>query len=80
MQKPDYSEAQQRRTATVRAGFTIRDAVGWSGLSRSALYRYASEGKLTIRKAGRTSIVDGGSLAALINSLPVAPLARREAA
>jgi hypothetical protein len=55
-----------------RAGFTILGAVTWSGLSRSALYRYAAEGRLVFRKAGRTTIVDGASLADLIAGLPTA--------
>jgi hypothetical protein len=57
-----------------RAGFTIPGAVTWSGLSRSALYRYAAEGRLIFRKAGRTTIVDGASLAGLIANLPTAQI------
>jgi hypothetical protein len=57
-----------------RAGFTIPGAVAWSGLSRSALYRYAAEGRLIFRKAGRTTIVDGASLADLIANLPTAQI------
>jgi hypothetical protein len=69
------------RNAAPRAGFTIPGAVDWSGLSRSALYRYAAEQRLIFRKAGRTTIVDGASLAALVESLPVAQIgAAKEAA
>ncbi|MGK7870779.1 hypothetical protein [Falsiroseomonas sp. E2-1-a20] len=57
-----------------RAGFTVRGASEWSGLSRSALYREAGAGRLVFRKAGRTTIVDGASLAALVASLPVAAI------
>jgi hypothetical protein len=57
-----------------RAGFPIPAACEWSGLSRSALYRYAGEGRLIFRKAGRTTIVDGASLAALVDSLPAAQI------
>ncbi|KAA2211446.1 MerR family transcriptional regulator [Teichococcus oryzae] len=53
-------------------GFTIKGACEWSGLSRTALYRAASSGQLLLRKAGRTTIVDGASLAALIEGLPFA--------
>jgi len=62
------------RPADVRAGFTISGAVAWSGLSRSALYREAGAGRLLFRKCGRTTIVDGASLAALVASLPVASI------
>lgn len=67
------------RPAEVRAGYSIRGAVEWSGLSRSALYRYAADGKLVFRKAGRTTVVDGPSLAALLAALPVADLSRKAA-
>jgi hypothetical protein len=60
--------------ADVRAGFSIQGAVAWSGLSRSALYREAGAGRLVFRKAGRTTIVDGASLAALVANLPVATI------
>jgi hypothetical protein len=70
------SEPARHHPAEVRGGFTIRGAVEWSGLSRSAIYRAAGEGRLTLRKAGRTTIVDGASLAALVASLPVADLVR----
>lgn len=68
------SAIKPRRPLEMRAGFSINAAVAWSGLSRSALYRAAAEGRLTFRKAGRTTIVDGASLAALIASLPVAQI------
>ncbi|MBX6740424.1 MAG: excisionase [Acetobacteraceae bacterium] len=64
--------AQQHEPQGVRAGFSIKAAVEWSGLSRTGLYRAAAEGRLIMRKAGRTTIVDGPSLAALVASLPVA--------
>jgi hypothetical protein len=81
MQRTEYADPQHHRPANARAGFTIRGAVEWSGISRTTLYRFANEGKLTIRKVGRTSIVDGASLAALVASLPVATFnGQREAA
>jgi hypothetical protein len=52
------------------AQLTIPRAVNWSGFSRSALYRYNAAGLLIFRKSGRTVLVDGASLAALIASLP----------
>ncbi|NKC33387.1 excisionase [Roseomonas sp. BU-1] len=62
------------KPAEARAGFTISGAVAWSGLSRSALYREAGAGRLLFRKCGRTTIVDGASLAALVASLPAASI------
>ncbi len=62
------------KPAEARAGFTVAGAVAWSGLSRSALYREAGAGRLIFRKVGRTTIVDGASLAALVASLPVASI------
>ena len=74
------SPRQQHRPPDARAGFSIQSAVDWSGLSRSALYRAAAEGRLLFRKAGRTTIVDGASLAALVASLPPARIGTRDAA
>jgi len=64
----------QHRPPEVRGGFTIPDAIAWSGLSRSGLYREAGAGRLLFRKAGRKTIVDGASLAALVASLPAATI------
>ena len=64
----------QNTSATTPAAFTLPGAVQWSGLSRSALYRFAGDGVLIFRKSGRTTIVDGASLAALIDALPVAEI------
>ncbi|MGC5198343.1 hypothetical protein [Aphanothece microscopica] len=64
----------------IRGGFTIPAACEWSGLSRSGLYRFAGEGRLIFRKAGRTTIVDGASLAALVESLPAAQISPAKAA
>lgn len=72
--------SQRHRPTDARGGYTIQGAVLWSGLSRSALYRYAAEGLLTFRKAGRTTIVDGESLAALVASLPTAQIGTQKEA
>ncbi len=74
MLAPTQSNTHAVRPIDCRAGFTIRGAVAWSGLSRSALYREAGAGRLLFRKAGRTTIVDGASLAALVANLPVASI------
>ena len=55
---------------------TIADAVAWTGMSRSSLYRLAATGKIKLLKFGRSTLVDGASLAALVDSLPVATIAQ----
>lgn len=79
MQANETSNVPRNRPVEARAGFTIKAAVEWSGMSRSALYRAAGDGKLILRKSGRTTIVDGASLAALVASLPVAEICKRAA-
>jgi predicted DNA-binding transcriptional regulator AlpA len=46
------------------------------GLSRSAIYRAAAQGKITLRKLGRTTLVDVASARAFIESLPKAEIRR----
>jgi len=53
------------------------------GLSRSAIYRAAAEGKIILRKLGASTLVDTESALAFLASLPVAEVkadARRKAA
>jgi hypothetical protein len=47
------------------------------GLSRSAIYRAAAEGKIVLLKAGRTTLVDMESVRAFLAGLPRAELRRR---
>jgi hypothetical protein len=49
-------------------------APGLTGLSRAGLYRAAAAGEITIRKLGRSSLVDAASLAAFIARLPEAKI------
>lgn len=51
---------------------TISESVEISGLSRSAIYRAAKEGKLTLRKNGKRSIILVSELQAFLQSLPSA--------
>lgn len=52
-----------------------------SGLSRSAIYREAGRGNITLRKLGRTTLVDMDSVRAFLASLPAATIrAPRKAA
>lgn len=41
------------------------------GLSRSSLYRAAADGKITLRKLGRSTLVDTASVLAFIDAMPV---------
>jgi hypothetical protein len=52
----------------------IARAVVLSGLSRSAIYRAAGEGKLVLRRVGRSTLVDLASLRAFIEGLPIASI------
>ena len=44
------------------------------GLSRSALYRLAGEGRIRFVKIGRSTLVDAGSVRAFLATLPTAPI------
>ncbi|MDE2580921.1 MAG: hypothetical protein KGL52_04755 [Rhodospirillales bacterium] len=52
----------------------IPAAVRFSGISRSELYRLAGEDKLTMRKLGRSTLIDAASLQRVIDGLPVASI------
>jgi hypothetical protein len=62
--------------------YSVEGAVAASGLSRSRLYALASEGRLTFRRAGKRSVIMADELAALLRSLPPAPIrqSKRDAA
>ena len=44
------------------------------GLSRSAIYRAAGDGKITLRKLGKSTLVDTASALAFIANLPAATI------
>ena len=50
----------------------IPAAVLASGLSRSAIYREAGQGRIKLLKLGRTTLVDMASIRAFLASLPLA--------
>ena len=52
-------------------------AVLLSGLSRSAIYRGAAEGKIVLLKCERSTLVDMASVRAFLAGLPRAELRRR---
>jgi hypothetical protein len=55
-------------------GLPIPAASAASGVSRSGIYRAAAEGKIILRKHGRSTIVDMASMRAFIDSLPIAQI------
>lgn len=55
---------------------TVPDAVRFSGLNRSALYRLMSEGKLTPRKVGKRTLLLTDDLRNVLETAPAAPIRR----
>jgi hypothetical protein len=45
-----------------------------TGLSRSAIYRAAAQGKITLLKCGRSTLVDMASVRAFLEGLPRATI------
>lgn len=58
-----------------KIALTIPEAVRISGIGRTSLYRYFSEGKLTPRKSGKRTLVIAEELEAFVKSLPAGGLA-----
>ncbi len=58
----------------------LNKAVAVTGLSRSAIYRAAGEGKITLLKAGRTTLVCMASARAFLAGLPRAVVGRGQPA
>ena len=52
----------------------LKEALRYSGWSRSTFYRFAGEGRIELRKVGRSSVVLTESLDALLDSLPRATI------
>ncbi|MGI4944412.1 MAG: hypothetical protein ACRYHQ_28285 [Janthinobacterium lividum] len=52
----------------------MRHAPDTTGLSRSAIYRAAGAGQITLKKLGRTTLVDLASVRAFLASLPDAKI------
>ncbi len=51
---------------------TIAEAAYASGLSRTKIYELATNGRLTIKKCGKRSLIATEELRALLESLPAA--------
>ncbi len=58
----------------------LHKAVAVTGLSRSAIYRAAGEGKITLLKAGRSTLVCMASARAFLAGLPRAVVGRGQPA
>ena len=54
-----------------RVAYSLPDAARIAGVSRICIFEAVRRQELTIRKAGRSSIVTHGDLIDWINSLPV---------
>jgi hypothetical protein len=54
-----------------RIAYSLPDAARIAGVSRTRMFDAVRRGELTIRKAGRSSIVAHDDLVAWIKSLPV---------
>ena len=65
---PRPTETPRHRPATRPAALThtLNDAAHITGLSRSTLYRHAAAGRLRLVKVGGRTLVDAGSLRALV--------------
>lgn len=55
-----------------RIALTISDAVSYSGIGRSSLYKLFSEGKIVPRKAGKRTLILRSDLDEFILNLPSA--------
>lgn len=60
-----------------KLAYTIAEAAEATGLSDDTLYRKHQTGEITMKKAGRRTLIPAADLAHLIDSLP--PLPRRAA-
>jgi hypothetical protein len=58
----------------------IPHAVGWSGRSRTTIYRLAAAGHIRLVKAGARTLLDCASMRAYLASLPEASIGKRDAA
>lgn len=56
-----------------KISYTVAEAVEKTGLSDDTLYRYHHAGRITMKKAGRRTLIPADDLVALIASLPELP-------
>jgi predicted DNA-binding transcriptional regulator AlpA len=55
-----------------RGALTVAEFCNWAAIGRSSFYREVKEGRITLRKLGRKSVVTMADAEAWLNSLPVA--------
>jgi excisionase family DNA binding protein len=55
---------------TTTAAYSVAEALVRLNLSRDSFYKLVREGRLTVRKCGRRSLVLDSDLAAFLESLP----------
>lgn len=56
-----------------KLAYTVEEAVEASGHSRAVLYRKHQAGEITMKKAGRRTLIPASDLRRLIDSLPDLP-------
>ena len=56
-----------------KLAYTIAEAVEATGLSDDTLYRKHQAGEITMKKAGRRTLIDATDLKRLIDNLPTLP-------
>jgi hypothetical protein len=66
------TDAPSRGAIIEPLALPILAAVAATGLSRSAIYREAGQGRIKLLKLGRTTLVDMTSIRAFLASLPTA--------
>ncbi|MEP7452414.1 helix-turn-helix domain-containing protein [Phyllobacterium sp. SB3] len=59
-------------TPTQKIALTIPEAIDYSGIGRSSLYKLFSEGKITRRKRGKSVLIIREELDRFILNLPTA--------
>ncbi len=64
----------------MKLAYTIQEASEATGLSRTLLYRFATEGKITFRKSAGRTVILANDLQSFLASLPVAGRKTEEAA
>ena len=70
MSKADWDEVAHRTKERVTPlAYTIKDAVKLTGMSRTRLYEELKSGRLTAKKAGRSTLIPHESLEAWLKNL-----------
>ena len=73
--KPTAALVIDAKPASPLAEFArIPVAIALYGISRSAIYREAGDGRIILKKHGKSTLVDLASLRAFLNSLPPATI------